>query len=78
MIIVYTSDDCQWCEKVKDLLKRSGYAFEERNVRTQTFREEWLELLRNEQRKTVPQVVYNGKRIGGYESTNIWLDSIRP
>lgn len=32
-VIVYSTNVCPWCVKVKDFLKQSNIAFEERNVK---------------------------------------------
>ncbi len=31
-VIVYTKNDCPWCVKVEDFLKKSNVEFEERNA----------------------------------------------
>lgn len=31
-VIVYTKDDCPWCVKVEDFLRRNNVEFEERNA----------------------------------------------
>lgn len=43
MIIIYTKDDCSYCERVKDyfLDKKAGY--EERNISNGNFRKELIE-----------------------------------
>ncbi len=40
-VIVYTKDECPWCVKVEDFLRKSGLEFEERNAqRNPAFAEE--------------------------------------
>ena len=72
MIIVYTSNDCVWCERVKKALSEADLPFDERNIDWPVYREEWRNHL-GDARKTVPQVVANGTLIGGFEATTAWL-----
>jgi glutaredoxin 3 len=67
MNIIYTKPDCPWCDKAKALLDSYNikYAIMVYGV---DFSREYLEkLLPVGSKVTVPQIVMNGKRIGGYE-----------
>jgi len=55
---------CPWGLKAKDLLRRRGYAVEDRWLRT---REETDAFKAEQGVKTTPQVFIEGKRIGGYD-----------
>ena len=65
-IIVYTSNNCTFCNSAKDLLKNKKLKFEEINISKD-------DKLKNEMIKksngmmTVPQIFVNSKHIGGYE-----------
>lgn len=74
MIIVYTTNDCVWCERVKKALSEADLPFDERNINApgSTYMHEWAAML-GDRRKTVPQVVANSVLIGGYEATVEWL-----
>jgi glutaredoxin len=72
VIIVYTTDDCVWCERTKKALSEADLPFDERSIKRPVYRDEWLTYL-GDRRKTVPQVVANGVLIGGYEATKEWL-----
>ena len=65
-IIVYTKNNCIYCNKAKALLKGRGYSFKEKNFETE-FKN--IEELFKELGKTVramPQIKINGDLIGGY------------
>ena len=65
-IIVYTKNNCIYCNKAKALLKGLGYSFKEKNFETE-FKN--IEELFKELGKTVramPQIKINGDLIGGY------------
>lgn len=63
-IVVYTTDWCGYCERAKALLERRGLAYEEIRIdREPDFRQRLLELTGG---WTVPQIVIEGRPIGGY------------
>lgn len=63
-ITIYTTDWCGYCARAKRLLEERGLAYEEITIDTEpNFRERLLELTGG---WTVPQIVIDGKPIGGY------------
>jgi glutaredoxin 3 len=67
-IRVYTTNWCGYCVRAKALLDSKGLAYEEVNVDDdQHFRRTLLELTGG---WTVPQIVIDGRPIGGY--TELW------
>lgn len=65
---VYTTAWCGYCVRAKALLASRGIEFEEINLDDDPgFRQKLLELTGG---WTVPQVVVNGRPIGGY--TELW------
>jgi glutaredoxin 3 len=67
MNIVYTKPDCPWCDKAKALLDSYDIQYATLTL-GQDFSREYLQKMLPEGSKvTVPQVILNGKRIGGYE-----------
>jgi len=65
-IIIYTSDNCSFCNSAKAIFKEKKLKFEEINISKD-------DKLKNEMIKksngmmTVPQIFINSKHIGGYE-----------
>ena len=65
-IIIYTSDNCSFCQSVKAIFKEKKLKFKEINISKDG-------KLKNEMIKksngmmTVPQIFVNSKHIGGYE-----------
>ena len=63
-VTMYTTDWCAYCYRAKALLERRGLEYEEIQADTQpSFRERLHELTGG---WTVPQIVIDGKPIGGY------------
>ena len=64
-IIVWSKNQCPYCEQAKALLNTKGLQFEERNISSGPWtREQLLEAIPSA--RTVPQIVIDGKNIGGY------------
>ena len=73
-IIVYSKPACQFCVKAKDLLTRLGYEYTEKVVTKDLSLEELFEEI-GKQVRTIPQIVIDGKHIGGYnELTEYFTD----
>lgn len=65
---IYTTAWCGYCVRAKALLTSRGIDFEEINLDDEPgFRQQLLELTGG---WTVPQIVVNGRPIGGY--TELW------
>jgi len=63
-ILMYSTEWCGYCERARALLERRGLAYEEIKIDGQPrFREKLLELTGG---WTVPQIVIDGRPIGGY------------
>jgi ribonucleoside-diphosphate reductase alpha subunit len=62
-VTVYTKNNCTWCKLMKSLLRKKKVAFDETLLVT----EEEIQAFKNEFNvTTVPQLVDDGKLIGGY------------
>ena len=66
MIKIYTITVCPYCSAAKRLLKDRGFEYEEINIEHEEMsREKLVELTGG---RTVPQIIINGKSIGGYDN----------
>ena len=64
-IIVWSKNQCPYCEQAKALLNMKGLQFEERNISSGPWTKEQL-LEDIPSARTVPQIVIDGKNIGGF------------
>ena len=64
-ITVYTTEPCGYCRTAKALLDKRGIAYEEHNLARDP--EGRAELVRLTGMMTCPQVIIDGKSIGGYQ-----------
>ena len=62
--IVWSKDQCPYCDQAKNLLKMKGIEFEERNVSKDWTREQLLEAVPNA--RTVPQIFLGEELVGGF------------
>ena len=62
--VVWSRDQCPYCDQAKALLKMKGIEFEERNVSKDWTKEQLLEAVPTA--RTVPQIVLDGELIGGF------------
>lgn len=65
MIQVYTKENCIYCTKAKLLLESKKLEFTEVRIGIDITRGEFLEQFPDA--RTVPQIIFEGKAIGGYD-----------
>lgn len=65
MILIYGKPQCPFCEKAKSLCEMRGFDYEYKSMGTDFTREELMETF--PLARSVPQIVVNGTKIGGYE-----------
>ena len=66
MIKMYTSAVCPYCIAAKRLLTARGFEYEEINIEHEGIsREKLVEMTGG---RTVPQIIINGKPIGGFDN----------
>lgn len=65
MILIYGKPQCPFCEKAKSLCEMRGFDYEYKSMGTDFTREELIETF--PLARSVPQIVVNGTKIGGYE-----------
>jgi glutaredoxin len=64
MILIYGKEGCSFCERAKILCESQGFAYEYLTMGEDYTRELLFETFPGA--KTVPQIVVNGTKIGGY------------
>ena len=69
--IVYGTPRCSWCDKVKHMLEDTKISVEKLDITESNNLDNMLKAAGNV--KTVPQVVIDGKYIGGYTETERYL-----
>lgn len=62
--IVWSKDQCPFCDQAKALLKSRNIEFEERNVSHDWTREQLLEAVPNA--RSVPQIFLDQELVGGF------------
>lgn len=70
--IVWSKNQCTFCEQAKRLLKLKGVEFEERKIDNGWTREQLLEAVPTA--RTVPQIVLDGQLIGGYNELKKYFE----
>ena len=63
--IVWSKDQCPYCDQAKNLLKMKGIEFEERNVSKDWTREQLLEAVPTA--RTLPQIFLDDSHVGGFD-----------
>jgi glutaredoxin 3 len=71
-IIVYSKKICPYCEYAKNFLTQKGLAFTEKRVDMDAA--SLQEMIQLTQGRTVPQIVINGRPIGGYDDMMALVD----
>ena len=64
LIKMYTRNHCSFCFAAKRLLTKRGFEFEEITLTGEADREQEMQELTG--RTSVPQIIIDGKAIGGY------------
>lgn len=67
MLILYTKDNCFYCDKVKKAFAEMGIAYEERNIKNPEF----LEEVQSHKAKTMPFLVDPQANVAMAESDDI-------
>ena len=69
--VVWSKNQCPYCEQAKALLKMKGIAFEERHIQTDFTKEQLLEAVPTA--RTVPQIIMDDQLIGGFTQLQEYL-----
>lgn len=64
-VIVYSKEQCPYCDMAKKLLASRNVSFDE--VRVDLDNTKLQEMMEKSKRRTVPQIFINDQSIGGYD-----------
>jgi glutaredoxin len=70
--VVWSKDNCPYCDQAKALLTQRNIAYEERKIGYGYTREELLEAVPTA--RTVPQIFINNQLIGGFTELRTYLE----
>jgi glutaredoxin 3 len=65
--VIYSKSDCKYCVLAKKILNEYGITYTEKVVGTDLTRDEFF-MIMGPNVLTVPQILIDGRRIGGYEA----------
>lgn len=71
-VIVWSKYQCPYCDKAKALLNNRNIKFEERKIGDGWAKEDLLEAVPTA--RSVPQIIINGKAIGGYDQLAKYIE----
>ena len=72
-VLIYTKDNCIWCDRAKILLDSKKISYNEIDLSDDSERLKFYEKV-GDNVKTVPQVFIDDKRIGGFQDLKVFLD----
>ena len=72
-IEIFSSPDCGYCNRAKDLLNDKGLAFEDLDVSEEVHRQDFAARL--PRARAIPQIFIGGTHIGGYDDLRLLSDS---
>lgn len=72
--VVWSKNQCPFCDQAKGLLKIKGIEFEERNVSTNWTTEQLLEAVPGA--RTVPQIFIDNEYVGGFTELQKRLENV--
>ena len=71
--IVWSKDNCTYCDQAKKLLEEKGVEFEEKKIGHGYTLEDLLAVVPNA--RTAPQIVINNKVVGGYDDLIEYIEN---
>lgn len=70
-VVVWSKDNCSFCDQAKSLLNAKGIAFEEKKIGEGYSKEQLLEQVPSA--RSVPQILIDGTCIGGFNDLKQYL-----
>ena len=72
--VIWSKNNCSYCDMVKNILSQHKIDIEERNIETTfTIEDLWRDV---PTARTLPQVFINNKYIGGFTAVQEYLDKL--
>jgi len=71
-VIVWSKDNCTFCDQAKTLLEQRNIAYEERKIGHGYTREDLLEAV--PAARTVPQIFVNNNHVGGFTELRKYIE----
>jgi glutaredoxin-related protein len=71
-VIVWSKDNCTFCDQAKTLLEQRNIAYEERKIGHGYTREDLLEAVPTA--RTVPQIFVNNNHVGGFTELRKYIE----
>ena len=71
--IIYTKENCPYCVKAKTLFNIKRIDYTEVHIGSDITREDFISLF--PEQKTVPLIIIDGVKIGGYDKLTEWFDN---
>jgi glutaredoxin len=72
MIEIWGKPQCPFCDKAKQICEVKGFEYTYKSLDTDYTREELLETFPDA--RTVPQIIVDGKKVGGYNNFMDYLE----
>lgn len=72
-VLVYSKANCPSCTKAKLLMDLKGVKYTETVIGEDILREDFIDLF--PEQKTVPLIIIDGVKIGGYENLREYFDN---
>ena len=72
-IVVYSKNNCVWCDRAKNLLNSVNLPFDEIDLSDDIKRNEFYKKI-GEGVKTVPQIFIDDIRVGGFPELVTWFE----
>ncbi len=71
-VIVWSKDNCTFCDQAKSLLEQRNIAYEEKKIGYGYTREDLLEAVPTA--RTVPQIFVNNNHVGGFTELRQYIE----
>lgn len=71
-ILMYSRDNCFYCDQAKALFRSKNQSFNEMKIGVDMTREEFNQMFPDVM--SVPFIIINGDRIGGYDRLTEWYN----
>jgi len=75
-VVIYSKDNCSWCDKAKALLQQKGYEYKELKYGVDYTKDELAAKVGPNVKLTTPQVFIDNDLVGGYSDLVVMLDTI--